>query len=81
MKRTPLNQLKSVDILTDSDEKLSKGLNELRVSEGSIMYIEDGTIVHPSSNEESKLTKWETEFELEINRYQIKYNLLLNNED
>lgn len=68
MRRTPLNQLKPVDILTEQ-ENLGKGLNELRVSEGSVVYVEERT--------EGIITKWETEFELETNRYQIKYNLLL----
>lgn len=63
-----MNQLKPVDILTEAD-KLDKGLNELRVSEGSIVYVEERTT--------EVMTKWETEFELETNRYQIKYNLLL----
>lgn len=72
MRRTPLNQLKAVDVLTDSSDKLSKGLNELRVNEGIILYVEDKT--------EQEMTKWETEFELEVNRYQIKFNLLLETE-
>jgi hypothetical protein len=60
MRRTPLNQLKPVEILTES-HKFDKGLNELRVNEGIVIYVEDKSV--------QEMTQWETEFELEVNRY------------
>ena len=59
---------------------LGKGLNELRVNEGLNLYLEDASESPNASEaaEDSKrpATKWEHEFELEVNRYQIKYNKL-----
>ena len=63
--------MQAVELLTEPEEKLSKCLNELRVNEGIILYVEEKT-----EQTEDKRSKWEQEFELEINRYQIKYNLL-----
>jgi len=41
MKRTPMMQNQAVELLNDSDDKLEKGLNELRINEGVILYVED----------------------------------------
>ena len=60
MRRTPMMQNQAVEILS---ENLDKGLNELRINEGINLYVE-----------ESGGKRWENEFELETNRYQIKYN-------
>ena len=73
MKRTPMMQNQAVELLNDISDKLAKGLNELRINEGVILYVEDAEVKHHSSSSES--TKWETEFELEMNRCLIKYNL------
>ena len=62
----------------------TQGLNELRINEGLNLYVEDGKVGFQSSSEEKPelskigLSKWEIEFELEVNRYQIKFNLLEN---
>ena len=56
----------------------------MRINEGLNLYVEDGNVEYQSSQEEKPelskdgLSKWEIEFELEINRYQIKFNLLDN---
>jgi hypothetical protein len=42
MRRTPLNQQQAVDLLSNSEDKLNKKLNELRVSEGILLYVEEG---------------------------------------
>lgn len=55
MRRTPMMQNQAVEVLS---ENVQKGLNELRVNEGINLYVE-----------ESGGKKWETEFELETNRY------------
>jgi len=63
-----------------SESNLEKGLNELRVNEGINLYLEDASERRNASGaaEDStpSATKWEHEFELEVNRYQIKYNKL-----
>ena len=56
MRRTPMMQNQAVEILSNN---LEKGLNELRVNEGINLYVE----------EKSDAKLWETEFELETNRY------------
>ena len=59
---------------------LEKGLNELRVNEGLNLYLEDASGSQNASkaagDSMSSASKWEHEFELEVNRYQIKYNKL-----
>lgn len=72
MKRTPMMQNQAVEILS---EKLDKGLNELRIYEGINLFVEEKEEPHPEKKD-LKTTKWEVEFELELNRYQIKYNQL-----
>ena len=59
MKRTPLNQMQAVSILSQS---LDKRLNELKISEGAVLYVEELT------TKPSEATKWEQEFELEVHR-------------
>ena len=65
MKRTPMMQNQAVEILSD---KLEKGLNELRVYEGINLFVEERSVAHPEKGD-SDITKWEVEFELELNRY------------
>ena len=84
MKRTPMMQNQAVEILTDSEDKLGKGLNELRVNEGVILYVENANEKYQLTESQDigidqtrleTLTKWEVEFELEVNRCHIKFNL------
>ena len=70
MKRTPMMQNQAVEVLTLPD-KLEKQLNELRVNEGINLYVED----HSNHPKELETTLWEREFELEVNRFTIKFNL------
>ena len=44
MKRTPMMQNQAVELLNDTDEKHGKGLNELRINEGVMLYVEDAAI-------------------------------------
>ena len=59
MKKTPLNQMQAVAVLTQSPDKK---LNELKICEGAVLYVEELT-TNPS-----ELTKWEKEFEAEVHR-------------
>lgn len=82
MKRNPMLQQETVDVLSTNPEKK---LNQLCVNEGVNIFIEDNTVGYPMEtlstdmklilqSEERSLSKWETEFELDHNRFTIKFN-------
>jgi hypothetical protein len=63
-------QTQTVEILiSGKDNRLDRGLNEMRVNEGLVLYVEEES--------EGLMTKWEEEFEMEANRFQINYNPLI----
>lgn len=63
-------QNQAVELLCDTGDKLRKGLNEQRVNEGVILYVEDANVTYSlnGTGESIGITKWEQEFELEMNR-------------
>lgn len=79
MKRNPKFNQSSVDLLSQ-EKSLEKQLSKLKVNDGVNLFVEDSRVPHPDSLEyeylrdNQKSTKWETEFELEKNRFTIKYN-------
>ena len=75
-------QLETVDVLSNSPEKK---LNQLCVNEGVNLFIEDATVPYPYDHlapemitilqtDQRILSKWETEFELDHNRFTVKFN-------
>jgi hypothetical protein len=84
LKRNPMLNTKCMELLSDQPEKR---LNQLRVNEGVNLFVEDASVPMPESlnvfnsadfdepNVETVTpTKWEREFELESNRFQVKFN-------
>jgi len=59
--------------LLNSEKDNNKTFSLLRINEGVNLFIEDASVVHPVVK--SQDFKWESEFELESNRYSIKFNL------
>lgn len=79
MKRTPLVQEKEVDILNEATG--DKALNELRVAEGIVLYIEDKmTEQEFQTKTHHHSTKWANEFDIEKNSYYIRYNKLITDD-
>lgn len=73
MKRTPLVQERDVEILTEMDS--SKGLNELRVNEGVNLYVEEKMTEEEFSQKKYHFqTRWENEFDVEKNSFNIRFN-------
>jgi len=73
-----LNSAKQMEIVS---EKCEEQLKKLRINEGVNLFIEDSRVKFPSDqdptqdqNEEDTLTKWEREFDLDSNRFSIKFN-------
>lgn len=79
LKRNPKISITGVDILSAEKER-EKKLSKLRINDGVNLFFEDGRFNHPDITEYSFLqdseiqTKWQTEFELEKNRFTIKFN-------
>jgi hypothetical protein len=71
--------ISNVDMLS-LEKNLNKKLTTLRVNDGVNLFMEDGRISHPDVEEyeflqsSKSISKWETEFELEKNRFTIKFN-------
>ena len=84
LKRNPMLNTKCMELLSDAPDKK---LNQLRVNEGVNLFVEDSSVEIPESlnqfntddfdmpeQEVVKPTKWEKEFELESNRFCVKFN-------
>lgn len=80
LKWNPKLSITGVDILSES-KSLDKKISKLRINDGVNLFVEDSRIQHPDLIDYSFLSdgsiksKWETEFELEKNRFTIKYNV------
>lgn len=75
MKRTPLVQEREVEVLTEQSDV--KGLNELRVNEGVNLYVEERMTEEETQNKQFHFeTRWENEFDVEKNSYNIRFNRL-----
>ena len=73
MKRTPLVQERDVEILTEMAS--TKGLNELRVNEGVNLYVEEKMTEEEFNSKKFHFqTRWENEFDVEKNSYNIRFN-------
>ena len=79
-KRKAYGQGKNVEELSLA-KKISRKLKILRINDGLNLFIEDGSFDHPDIEKYSFLSKastdnkWETEFELDRNRFVIKFNV------
>ena len=65
MKRNPMLNQRQLEILP-----AEKSLSKLRVNEGVNLFVEE-FLVHPDN---SFVSKWEQEFEIDQNRIQVKFN-------
>lgn len=79
-KRRAIGQGKNVEELSIK-KNLSRKLKILRINDGLNLFIENGSYDHPDIEKYSFLSKdstdnkWETEFELDRNRFTIKFNV------
>ena len=86
VKWNPKLSFSGVDLLSDA-KCLDKKISKLKINDGVNLYFEDSWIPHPDLldysflGDGSKKTKWETEFELEKNRFTIKYNMPTQEKD
>ena len=74
MKRNALFHLASVEVVNE-EKNQEKTLSEVRVHEGVNLFIEDETQPFEGGYTGGEASsKWELEFELDRNRFTIKYN-------
>lgn len=80
LKRRAIGQGKNVEELSLEKNKARK-LKALRINDGLNLFVENGSFEHPDLKEYAFLSqdkatsKWETEFELDRNRFTLKYNV------
>lgn len=79
-KRRAFGQGKNVEELSIA-KNISRKLKILRINDGLNLFVENGSFEHPDIEKYSFLSsestdnKWETEFELDRNRFTIKFNI------
>lgn len=79
-KRRAIGQGQNVEELSIA-KNLERKLKILRVNDGLNLFIENGSFLHPDIesyaflSKENTVNKWETEFELDRNRFTIKFNI------
>ena len=79
-KRKAIGQGQNVEELS-IPKNLERKLKILRINDGLNLFIENGSFLHPDIESYTFLSKgntvnkWETEFELDRNRFTIKFNI------
>ena len=82
-KRRAIGQGQNVEELSIA-KNLDRKLKILRINDGLNLFIENGSFLHPDIesytflSKENTVNKWETEFELDRNRFTIKFNIPTN---
>lgn len=85
-KRKAINKGKNVEELSVS-KNLKRKIKILAINDGLTLFIEDNSFIHPDFDNFSFLSKemaenkWETEFELDRNRFVIKFNIPIEKEE
>jgi hypothetical protein len=79
MKKNPMLNTSTVELVSE-EKNMDRALKQIRVNEGVNLYVENKTEIYPRTTEVlsflSKMpdSKWETEFELDKNRFTLKFN-------